>query len=82
MTGADDEPSRVVFGGSEAGLRRTSPTDGASFEAALETVRIAAERSFSGEEIRALGIVARRAMVYAADRPAADCRPPTAEPRR
>ena len=65
----DSEPSRVVFGGSEAGMRALPlRTDEASFEAALETVRIAAERSFSGDEIRALGIVARRAMVNVAAR--------------
>jgi len=68
MTDPDSEPSRVVFGGSEAGLRRTLPMDEPSFEAALETVRVAAERSFSPDEIRAMGIVARRAMVNAAAR--------------
>ncbi len=45
MTDPDSEPSRVVFGGSEAGLRQTLPTDEPSFEVALETVRVAAERS-------------------------------------
>ena len=65
----DSEPSRIVHGGSKAGMRALPlPTDEASFEAALETVRVAAERSFSGDEIRALGIVARRAMVNAAAR--------------
>ena len=65
----DSEPNRIVFGGSEAGMRALPlPIDDVSFEAALETVRVAAERSFSGEEIRALGIVTRRAMVNAAER--------------
>jgi hypothetical protein len=68
MTDHDPEPSHIVHGGSEAGMRQTLPTDEASFESALETVRVAAERSFSGEEIRALGIVTRRAMVNAAAR--------------
>jgi len=66
---SDSEPNRIVHGGSQAGMRALPmPTDEPSFEAALETVRVASYRSFSGEEIRALGIVMRMAMVKAAER--------------
>ena len=69
MPDPDSEPNRIVHGGSKAGMRALPlPTDEPSFEAALETVRVAAERSFSSDEIRALGIVMRMAMVKAAAR--------------
>lgn len=67
MTESTDEPSRIVHGGSEAGLRRRPVLADLDFESALEMVRAAGERSFSGEEILALGVIMRSAMMHQAE---------------
>jgi hypothetical protein len=53
----DDEPDRVVFGGSLAGNRQMEGVENVPLKEAIRVVWAAADRAFAPEEIRALIVI-------------------------